>query len=248
MRKILYGIVLAFLIIPLSCKKDKEANNQKSNQQSVGESANDILSASKYDKIVLEIIAVEGFELDNTVLTSFKSFIESLSNKPNGIEIKSSTINNPGLAPYSINDISTFEKNARKEYNNGKALAIFLFITEGSYSENNVLGLAYQNTSMAIMGGRIRELTGGFGQPSENFVLQTVLRHEIGHLMGLVNVGTAMQTYHQDEPHGHHCNDKNCLMYYAVESGDFLSNFIGNSNPPNLDANCIADLKANGGK
>jgi len=246
--RILYLLIAILLISQTSCKKDKEEASKKANQLSVGTSANDILSASKYDKIVLEIIAVNGFELDNSVLTSFKTFVESIANKPNGIEVKASTINSPGLAPYSINDIATFEEKARKEYNSDKQLAIFLFITEGSYSENNVLGLAYQNTSMAIMGGRIRELTGGIGQPSENLVLQTVLRHEIAHLMGLVNIGTPMQTYHQDEPHGHHCNDKNCLMYYAVETGGFLSNLVGSSNPPNLDVNCKADLKANGGK
>ncbi|MBR9859885.1 peptidase, partial [bacterium] len=145
-------------------------------------------------------------------------------------------------------DIVELEDQVRTEYNEGKELTLFILITEDSYTEENVLGLAYRNTSFAIMGGRIRELTGGIGQPSESLVLKTVLRHELGHLLGLVNVGTKMQTNHQDVAHGKHCDVEDCLMYYAVESAGFLDNLLGVSNPPSLDSQCRTDLKANGGK
>ncbi|MEQ9288649.1 MAG: peptidase [Cyclobacteriaceae bacterium] len=218
------------------------------NKKNVGDSSNDMLSDTNYDGITLEIVAVNGYELDNSVIDEFKSFIEMLVRKPDGITVRASSISTPGLAPYSASDLRSFEDQNRTKFNDDKELAIFMFITEDAYTNENVLGLAYRNTSFALMGGRIRELTGGIGQPSENLVLQTVLRHEMGHLLGLVNVGTAMQTDHQDTNNGHHCDVQDCLMYYAVETGDFLSNIVNETSPPALDSQCRADLTANGGK
>ncbi len=74
--------------------------------------------------------------------------------------------------------------------------------------------------------------------------MTTLLEHEFGHLMGLVDQGSPMQVNHKDAANGAHCDKPDCLMYYNVEAG-----FTGTlSAVPSLDANCIADLKANGGK
>ena len=40
--------------------------------------------------------------------------------------------------------------------------------------------------------------------------------HEIGHLMGLVNLGTPMVVNHEDPTHAYHCNDRNCAMYFSL--------------------------------
>ncbi|HEY0356753.1 MAG TPA: hypothetical protein VGC29_11140, partial [Flavisolibacter sp.] len=71
--------------------------------------------------------------------------------------------------------------------------------------------------------------------------------HEVGHLLGLVDIGSPMQTPHKDADHGSHCNNNSCLMYYASETTDILGLLL-TGNIPGLDANCIADLRANGGK
>ncbi|MEQ6120929.1 peptidase [Reichenbachiella sp. MALMAid0571] len=259
MRKVLEKIrVVSLLVLFLAFGCSQGGNDQMDdqdpqpdsnlNKKSVGDSANDILSNVKYDDIIIELVAVNGYQLDNSVINDFKSFLQTLVQKPGGITVSTSTVAPPGLAPYSLNDLISFEDQNRTGYNQNRELAIFMFITEDAYTNENVLGLAYRNTSFALMGGRIRELTGGIGQPSENLVLQTVLRHEMGHLLGLVNVGTPMQTDHQDTDNGHHCDVEDCLMYYAVETSDFLSNIINNNSPPELDVQCRADLTANGGK
>jgi hypothetical protein len=234
-------------------KKDDNPNpttpNPSLNKKNVGDSAKDYLSALTYDKLTIEIISVNGFEPSATVISSFKSFLEARLNKPNGIVIESRSIPSTGLAPYSLADIINYEDLARTKYNVARELTMYIFIAEDAYSDNNnVLGLAYRNTSCAIMGGKIRQLSGGIGQPSESLVLQTVLRHEAAHLLGLVGVGTPVQSDHQDEANGKHCDVTNCLMYYTVESGDFISNLAGLSAPPELDSQCINDLRANGGK
>ena len=69
----------------------------------------------------------------------------------------------------------------------------------------------------------------------------TVLEHEFGHLMGLVNLGTPEKITHQDVAHGNHCTDPNCLMYWEKEFS--MAGFV-----PKLDSNCLNDLRGNGGK
>ena len=109
-----------------------------------------------------------------------------------------------------------------------------------------MLGFAYNNTSIAIFGEKIRDHSGSISQPATATVEGVVLNHELGHLLGLVNSGSTMQTEHQDEPHGKHCDDPDCLMYYAVRTTDFIANLLGDM--PTLDANCLDDLAANGGR
>lgn len=248
------GYVTLFLIIfVLSCSRDDDNTHQddpqhNENLQSVGEASNDLLSGEKYDKITFEVLAVEGYEPDEEVISSFEGFLEDYIHKPEGITINTTTVASPEISSYTADKIREFEDNNRQAYNEGNEITVFVFIADGSYDNNNVLGVAYRSTSFALMGERIKELTGGVGQPSENLVLQTVMRHEMGHILGLVNVGTPMQEDHQDTDHGKHCDVDDCLMYYAVETGDFLDNLVGMSNPPAFDSQCEADLTANGGK
>ncbi len=255
MKKFLVsGAFVLLLMVTINCSK-KEDNpnpalpNASLNKKNVGDSANDFLSLVTYDKLTIELISVTGFEPSNGVINDFKSFLETRLNKPNGITVTARTIPSTGLAPYTLADITSYEDLARTKYNVARELTMYIFITEDVYKDNNnVLGLAYRNTSFAIMGGKIKELTGGIGQPSRDLVLQTVLRHEASHLLGLVGVGSPVQSNHKDVANGSHCDVTECLMHYTIESGDFLSNLVGLSAPPALDSQCINDLRSNGGK
>ncbi len=73
------------------------------------------------------------------------------------------------------------------------------------------------------------------------------LMHEFGHLLGLVNIETPMQTEHLDEAHDKHCDNPNCLMYWKAETSNVLQ-MITPGSLPGLDAHCLEDLRANGEK
>jgi hypothetical protein len=100
---------------------------------------------------------------------------------------------------------------------------------------------------VVLLGKKIHDNSGALGQASRTKLEATVLEHEMGHLLGLVDLGSPMQTAHRDATHGNHCNNSNCLMYYSSETSDILG-FLITGNIPTLDANCRADLHANGGQ
>jgi predicted Zn-dependent protease len=253
---------LFYFLLPLfvlvACSKDKDDpknfNKDRSlNKKNVGASAHDLLSADKYKKVVLEVQFVQGFEPQNATINNLKTFMEQRLNKPGGITVKLTPLpaSNFGKSAYSANDIAAIEEQYRQEYTTPDALAIYFFFADSHYSEDNgnskVLGVAYRNTSMALFEKTIQELSGGLTQPGRDKLETVVMQHELGHILGLVNVGTNMVANHQDAPHGAHCTDTNCLMYWGVETGDVVQNLLGTGMPV-LDQNCLNDLKNNGGK
>lgn len=247
--KIISAVSLFILLAGLSCQKASNtvpADNGYDNQ-AVGASAHDLLSAANYTSVNLEIQYMPGFQPDAGAVGNLTSFLNMLVNKPGGIQVTQAQIPAAGSATLSQADVENIEKQYRTRSTGGSRLAIYILFTNGNYTANGVLGFAYLNTSICIFGKTIRDNSGGVGQIDAATLESTVLEHEIGHIMGLVNLGSSMQTPHEDSNHPHHCNNQNCLMYYATETTDALA-FLTGGNVPALDANCRADLKANGGK
>jgi predicted Zn-dependent protease len=268
MKKTIF-VILSFALL-ISCSTDG-GNNEESpivtiedengdettvdvsgNRKSVGDSANDMLAQNSFDKLIVEIIAVEDFEPDSDTLDSFKTFLEGLLNKPEGIEIVQRTITSPGQAVYSIADIRAIENSVRTKYNEERNIAVSGIFLDGEYDKNtdngSVLGVAYQNTSFVMFEETIRSFSGKPFGPSLETLETVVINHEFGHLLGLVNAGTPMQEDHQDVEHGRHCTNEDCLMFWTAETGEGLQNMLTGGSVPSLDANCLADLRANGGK
>jgi len=240
------------LIIIAGCTKTSTTSSslptiQNDNDKAVGASANNFLSANKYTSVKIEIQYMPGFAPDAASLNNLVTKLNSLTNKPDGITLTQSQIVTGGQTIESLQDVATIEKANRTVFTSGTQLGVYMLITDGNYSTANVLGFAYRNTSICLFGKTINDNSGAFGQTSRTTLTSTVVEHEMGHLLGLVNLGSAMVTNHIDTPHGNHCNNSNCLMYYQSETTDILGSLIA-GNVPVLDANCSADLKANGGK
>jgi hypothetical protein len=239
-------IVLTIMLFTLGCSKsDKKAGD--SHDSATGTSANDLLSSARYTSLKIEIQYMPGFQPDIAAINHFTNFLSSRLNKPEGIEIIQKQISAAAGTDLSAQEVREIEKQNRTVFTSGNQLGVYFLFTNSKYTNNNVLGIAYQNTSMCLFGKTIHENSGGVGQASRSKLEATVMEHELGHILGLVNTGTSMQTAHQDVANGAHCNNKNCLMYYAAETTDILG-FLVTGNIPSLDAGCINDLKANGGK
>jgi hypothetical protein len=86
-----------------------------------------------------------------------------------------------GEAP---DDVRAVEEKHRNRYTDAQSdtLRAYFIVLDGKRDGNeNVVGFAYYNTSMAFFGETIDEVSGGVTQPSRAKVEATVFRHEFGH-------------------------------------------------------------------
>jgi len=247
-------LVLLFLGI-FSCSRDSIISNntidKNLNRQITGSSANDLLSDTTFKSMIIELVYAEGFEPTQATINNFNSFIESLTNKPLGITIEKRSIPSPGKDIYTIEDIANIEKEHRQYYNTQNQIAVWAYFSDGKSSsdsqQNNtvVLGNSYWNTSFVVFEKTVQDYSNSISQSNRSTIETTVINHEFGHILGLTNFGTPLQSDHEDAAHPKHCNNASCLMYWETIS---LTNLSNMGSAPQLGTQCKADLQANGGK
>ncbi len=252
--------LLAYLLfssfILISCSDDDDNTSLEtaaipaSNQQPLGSSANDLLSSTNFNSLTVEMISVQGFEPTTTAVNAFRQFLEERLFKPDGIVINQRSVPSSNQAPFTIQEIAAIEANTRSIFNAGDEITVYVYFADGGNEEDSnqqvTLGSAYRNTSMVIYEGTLRQLSTRPGAPLLSSIETATLNHEFAHLMGLVNIGTPLQSAHEDAENSGHCNVESCLMEAAIEFGSGMMG-LGDEIPV-LDPLCIADLRANGGR
>jgi len=246
MRKLLP--LLYIILFVFSCRKEEtnpESLPNSYSDQAVGKSANDLLSSNTYATLNVQIQYMSGYEFDSAAISALTTYLNGICNKTGGITITQQPIAANGDT-LNVGQVAVIEAQNRSAYTNDHTISVYVIITDGYDTSGYVLGFAYRNTSICLFGGDIFTNSGGTGQITRLALETSLLEHEFGHLMGLVNLGTPMLLPHQDTVHGNHCTNPNCLMYYAIDTHDA---FVSLANKvPTLDSNCLNDLRGNGGK
>ena len=257
MKKIIALLTIGFVLF-VSCSKEDDISvnpyvvNPITNKQTTGSSSNDLLSDKKFTSMVIELVYVTGFEPSATAVNNMVTFLQSRTYKPNGITIQKRAIPSPGKATFTIDEIAAIESANRTKYNTSNQIAVWVFFADGKSATDTstsvVLGTAYWNTSLVIYEKTVRGLSDSPLEPNRSLMETTSINHEFGHILGLTNLGATLQSAHEDTAHPKHCNVSSCLMYWAAETGHGISNMVSGGTAVQLDAQCIADLRANGGK
>ncbi len=259
MKIILSKLVSLYLILLLtsSCKSDDKdtVDPTLANKQTLGTSAEDLLSSVEFKSITLEFVYPEGFGPEQGTINSLLEFLEERINKPQGITVVENIIPPPTGAPFTIQEIRTIEDTNRTIYNNGDNLAVYIFFSNGNSSNDTptkvTLGSAYRNTSIVIYKKTIRDIaiSNGINIPLAE---KTTLQHEFGHLFSLVNIQLDdIHQVHEDTQNSKHCEVEECLMYFEATAGRsaIVKMFTDKSSAVRpLDPLCIEDLVAKGGK
>ena len=226
--------------------------NVVNNRQATGSSAYDLLANNNFNKIVIEFAYIEGYKPTANAKNNFKNFIESRVNKSQGVEFIEKEIPSTGKIEYTLNEIVDIEKEYRTQYNKNKTIAVWVLFVNGKSSNDTnssaILGTAYWNTSFVIYEETIRELSNSTFAPERSLLETSVINHEFGHILGLTNLGSDLQSNHEDPNHPKHCINEDCLMYWAAETSQGIGSMLSSGQVPNLDSQCLEDLRANGGK
>lgn len=252
LTKLLSMLIISSLIL-VSCSDDDDITTIDANKQPLGSknSANNLLSDTNFKGLTIEIVSVKGFEPTITAINEFRNFLENRLFKPDGIIINQRSVVSSNLAPFTIDEIKNIETTNRTQFNDGDEITVYIYFADGSNEEDTntkiTLGTAYLNTSIVIYEKTLRALSNRPASPMLSTIETATLNHEFAHLLGLVNIGTSLQSRHEDTSFRGHCNVASCLMEAAIEFESGMMDILG-SGVPKLDPQCIADLRANGGK
>ncbi len=267
MRKYRLLSTLTILLVALySCSKNAsddgnspQAIDKSANLRATGSSANDILSNNNFDKLLIEIAYVNGFRPSQSTMDNFVSYLREHTFKED-IEFIYKPLDSPDEENLSLQVIANLESENRTVYNNGKTLAIYIYFadapSDGDDEDSDLvtLGAVYRNTSMIIYERTLRRLAARSSFISVSDVETATLNHEFGHLFGLVNLGTPMVINHEDSEAENHCTTPGCLMRAELQFGGGMMKQMqllaskGQATIPGLDAECLTDLRANGGR
>jgi hypothetical protein len=225
---ILYSLLGLGLI--LACSKDSDdapltQNVDKSaNLLATGASANDILSNTNFDRLLIEIAYVSGFRPTPTAMTSVESYLKGRTFKQS-INFTYKELSSPNEKTLVLDKVDELEKENRSVYNDGKTLAIYIYFADAPSDGDDIdeglvtLGAVYRNTSMVIYESTVRELASRSSSISITDVESATLQHEFAHLFGLVNLGTTPVNNHEDTEAKNHCNVTGCLMRAELQFG-----------------------------
>ncbi|MGI9550841.1 MAG: hypothetical protein ACR2MT_06540 [Aurantibacter sp.] len=231
MRKISFYFLALGLLVLAACSKDSgpvepdpQPIDKSANLKGTGDSANDILSNSSFDKLLIEIGYVTNFRPTTEAMDEFTQFLRDRTFKEN-IELSYNELASPGEDSLDLNRIAELENENRTAYNSGSTLAVYIYFADAPAEEDDeeeglvTLGAVYRNTSMIIHEATVRKLAGQSPLISNADVETATLNHEFGHLFGLVDLGTAEVNPHEDPDAENHCNVEGCLMRAELQFG-----------------------------
>ena len=246
-------LILLFLVVILTnCKKKLKSDshdeiNFSFHERNFGASADELLRDDKFTSLKVEVQYMDGFKPDKQALLNLRKFLVEHLHKPGGIYFIQRRIKPVKDTILSRKQVDAIRRANRREYTQNNQLAVYILYTNGEFENPDILGQAFRNTSIVIYGKSVRENTNTFSNPTPTLLESTLLLHEMGHLLGLVNKGSALTINHADSANEAHCKNRNCVMYWGISIRNRYGPLV-NKPIPQFDTACLQDLKNNGGR
>lgn len=220
-------------------KADEPAPKGPTDTGTVGQNSFFYLNAS-VPKLVIEIDAVQGYEPSKAAVDLLATRLKSIASKPGGIQVVTNVVGG-GRPSWTVAHVRQFEQQHRSAKSTPSSAVIHVSYVDGE-SVDGAIGIAYASSSVVLFAESLRA-NALATVPAED-VEKSVLVHEVGHLLALVNIGYTSPRDHEDDEHRGHSKNIGSVMYYAVDTVGVYSVFRGlNRLPPtDFDADDRADL------
>ncbi|HUR60945.1 MAG TPA: hypothetical protein VM286_01090 [Candidatus Thermoplasmatota archaeon] len=215
----------------------------------------DLVSASDYRSWLIEVDHSAGARPDDALLEFVKGRLHSVVQK-DSIEFRiDEAIGTDAGHAWGDAEAQSFANDHKGQSTSGDRVVTHLVFLTGhsdhDTGEGKVLGVSFGHSLIVIYSDSVTHacdpgVVPVFRTCNPSDIFRSVVVHEYGHALGLVNNGAPMQQAHEDTApeHRRHSSNDRSVMYWAVEASNGLPLFGANAPPTDFDEDDRADLRA----
>lgn len=217
---------------------NSDAAIQAAAKSGVGGFARTILRPQPATQVVLEVFQMQGAAPTQATLDHVLAVLRDNTKKTVNLS-GPITVPSTGdtLTEDEIKNIA--DTKGKASQGSGQAVIHLVFATGAFNGDDSVLGIAVRGDAAAVMSEQVAAASSPLAGRST--IEKAVTTHEVGHLLGLVDI--ARNTGRADKDHPGHSASRGSVMYWAVES-DLVSQVLGGPPPTDFDNADRADLAA----
>ena len=171
-------------------------------------------------RIVLEIDVQSGVTVDSAAVDHRVDELSRYVDKADGVVLEGGNNFTSQKDAWTVEDLRDAMAINRSTFSDDTQVSVHLLYVRGGHvadgQTTQAIGLAYSASTIALF----PERWAGFGSVlgSGRAVERAVLVHELGHLLGLVNLTHESPHDREDPDHPGHSTNRQSVMHYAIES------------------------------
>lgn len=200
----------------------------------VGSLAGRYLRPDGSEQVLIQILAQDGAAPQPAVPERIRSVLARVSGKP--VALAGAGLGG-GPRQWTSDELRALADRSSPAPTPQQAVLTLLFLRGGFAENERAVGVAVRGDVAAVFADRVTEAAGTLG--SRTAVEDAVTMHEVGHLLGLVDL--VLDTGRQDPEHPGHSPNRDSVMYYAVES-TLLGSVLSGGPPQDFDQADLDDL------
>lgn len=200
----------------------------------VGSLAGWYLRPAGAQQILVQVLAQDGAGPRTQAPERVRQVLGQLSGKPAAVAVGSV---GGGARSWTADELRAIADGSSPAQTAEQGVLTLLFLHGGFAENDRAVGVAVRGDVAAVFAERVDEASGMLGNPGA--VEDAVTMHEVGHLLGLVDL--VLDTGRQDPEHPGHSPNRGSVMYYAVES-TVLGSVLSGGPPRDFDQADLDDL------